>query len=216
MTKFDAFDAQVRRAFDLWAPTYEEEATRKLAGRGYSYAELGAAIAKLVPDSGVRGTVLEVGVGTGLLGEQVLKFATSVELHGIDISPAMLAIAESRDVYARLDLATADTFAYGREYSLIYSAFVFHSIGNQPRFLAGICSCLSPGAKLVLVDLLPSALENSDQGMRHSRTFEMGSPSNYMEVASFRELVQRYGFTVLHSERLGEERDYNHFWHTLV
>lgn len=208
-------DAELRAAFDTWAPTYEVDASAKLLARGYSYGELGAAIADVITSVPAIGPVLEVGTGTGVLGIEVARRVPELELSGLDISPDMLARARDKAVYSKLALAAADTYDYSRGYRAIYSSFVFHSIGNQAGFLARVRAGLLPGGRLVIIDLFPASLQNREAGVEHSRRFEKGAPSNYLEVLAFQRLVASAGFTVLESWLLGEEREYAHVWHVL-
>lgn len=207
------YDGELRAAFDTWAPTYEADATDKLIARGYSYAELGAAIADVIAVAPATGPVLEVGTGTGVLGIEVARRLPDVELNGLDISPSMLAHARDKAVYAALHLAAADAYDYSRGYRAIYSSFVFHSIGDQRGFLDRVRAGLRPGGRLVIVDLFPANMPDAEAGVEHSRQFEKGAPSNYLEVPAFQRLVTSAGFTILESKTVGEEREYAHVWH---
>lgn len=209
------FDDELRAAFDTWAPTYEDDATAKLIKRGYSYGELGAAIAEVIVAVPAAGPVLEVGTGTGVLGIEIARRIPDVELNGLDISPAMLARARDKAVYATLDLASADAYDYSRGYRSIFSAFVFHSIGDQAGFLDRVRAGLQPGARLVIVDLFPDSLPDTEAGVEHSRRFEKRAPSNYLEVQAFQRLATSAGFTILECKLMGEEREYAHVWHVL-
>lgn len=210
-----SWDDELRQAFDTWAPSYEADASAKLVSRGYSYDELGASVAAVVRSSDSGGPVLEVGTGTGVLGQEVVRRLPSIELSGLDISPQMLARAGAKNVYTRLELAAADEFDYSRGYAVIYSSFVFHSIADQAGFLERARSGLFEDGKLVIVDLFPGRLQSAQAGMEHSRLHEKGAPANYVEVGAFQRLVNIAGFRILESRNLGQEREYTHVWHLL-
>ena len=208
------FNSMVRTAFDQWAPSYENEARAKIAARGYSYEALGAAVAAAYEPS-APGPVLEVGVGTGLLGHEVSRARNDIELHGIDISPAMLSIAQSRGIYRHLDLAAADEIDYKTSYPLIYSAFAFHSFRNQSQFLDRVLEGLIEGGKVIIVDLFPSVPLSAAARLDHSRQFEKGAPSNYIDRDEFKSMVKDSGYSVVSERLLGEHRDFEHVWYQL-
>lgn len=59
----------------------------------YNYEKIATAIATLVSPNQ---TVLEIGVGTGLILEKLLEINSQYNLNGIDHTPAMLDIAKKR------------------------------------------------------------------------------------------------------------------------
>ena len=62
---------EVKSAFDDWATTYESDVVPKLDLRGYSYDELAKTILSYYDKSMDKKSILELGVGTGVLGERV-------------------------------------------------------------------------------------------------------------------------------------------------
>ena len=95
----------VRTLFDQYAADFEAALVERLAYRGP--ALLRAAVERtLRPPTGTLrfAAMLDLGCGTGLAGE---TFRPNVgHLTGVDLSPAMVARAKSKDLYDRL--ATAD------------------------------------------------------------------------------------------------------------
>ena len=86
--------ADSRRYYRDWAESYDSAFARATAYR--SPGVIAAAYAGL----GGRGPVLDVGAGTGLVGE-ALQGAGIGPVDGIDISAEMLAAAERKRVYRR-------------------------------------------------------------------------------------------------------------------
>lgn len=211
MTPTD-YDRELRVAFDLWAPTYEDDATAKIAARGHSYMSMGRDIARLAtgPEP-----VLEVGVGSGLLGAQVAGHLDEMALHGLDISPAMLELARARGVYERLDLVAADAFDYRSSYNLVYTAFAFHSIRDQAQFLAKVKGSLTANGTLLVIDLFPTEPLTPEVSNEHSRLHEKGAPSNYVTEHELRQLAEGAGFEVGQARVLGERRAFEHRWFEL-
>ena len=90
-------DAYVRRLFDQYAPRFDTALVEKLAYR--APALLRAAIAQTAPDRRfARG--YDLGCGTGLAGAMVR--AATDWLGGVDLSPAMVRLAEQKRIYDEL------------------------------------------------------------------------------------------------------------------
>ena len=53
-------------------------------------------------------SILELGVGTGVLGERVKSLVPSTEIDGLDISSEMLKRSKEKAVYNHLYLGSAD------------------------------------------------------------------------------------------------------------
>lgn len=80
-----------RLLFDIFAPTYETT----LNDIGYQAADK---IAELFAP--LKGNVLDLGCGTGLLGEKI--YNEENHLYGVDISPNMLKVAKEKNIYTEL------------------------------------------------------------------------------------------------------------------
>lgn len=89
--------ADVVELYDSWADDYDDELLDEL---GYVAPQLTAeAFRRHVPDHGAM--VLDVGCGTGLVGEELAK-AGYRHVDGLDISGEMLARAQKKGVYEAL------------------------------------------------------------------------------------------------------------------
>lgn len=139
-------DGYVQQIFDDYAPRFDQHLTEQLAYRVPEH--IGAAIDDVAPSRRFA-TALDLGCGTGLLGQQ-LRARCDV-LHGVDVSRGMLARADEKAVYDRLraaDLAVflADVAPLGtRVYDLITAADVLIYVGALAGVFAGVAACLAPG-----------------------------------------------------------------------
>lgn len=82
---------ELKQFYDGSAPNYDSF----VSGRGYVLPRKVALKASLSLSGGPR-SVLDVGCGTGLLGQEIRALKPSWEITGVDISKEMLNIAESR------------------------------------------------------------------------------------------------------------------------
>ena len=86
-----------RRIYREWAETYDEQTTQEFGWMGFKPAA--EAFAARVLDKSAR--ILDAGCGTGLSGV-ALADQGFTNLHGMDLSPEMLAVAEKTGVYKTL------------------------------------------------------------------------------------------------------------------
>ncbi len=139
--------AKVRRAWEKGAPGYDKQIAffeRIWFGGGRQW--LGAR---------ARGRVLEVAIGTGLN----LPFypAATTTITGIDLSPAMLAIARQRaaDLGVHVDLHTGDAQALPFDdatFDTVVCALSLCTIPDPATAIAEMRRVLLPGGRLLLLD----------------------------------------------------------------
>ena len=103
--------------------------------------------------------IADVGCGNGVLATEAALMGAEVD--GIDISPAMLALAEiyarDRKAPVRMQSAGLLSFAYRPEsYDLIVSEFTLHHLPDfwKAVALARIFAALKPGANFYLRDIV--------------------------------------------------------------
>ncbi|MGF1500486.1 MAG: class I SAM-dependent DNA methyltransferase [Paracoccaceae bacterium] len=96
-TVYGAADpSEARAAYDRWAESCDAENI----ANGFRLAGLAATmVARHVPPG--DGPILEAACGTGQLGEHLRLFGYG-DLHGLDLSPGMLAVAARLGAYASL------------------------------------------------------------------------------------------------------------------
>ncbi len=140
--KVDAADAPpsafVEALFDQYAEKFDHALVDTL---GYRVPEfLAEAIARARP--GRFGLALDLGCGTGLMGERLKAFCDRLE--GFDISAEMLRKARAKGVYDRLEKADLQTFSYGGpKADLVTAADVFMYVGALGGIMKTVAGLLA-------------------------------------------------------------------------
>ncbi|MEM7742392.1 MAG: class I SAM-dependent methyltransferase [Pseudomonadota bacterium] len=129
-----------------WAETYD---TDFVAAMGYVYHEN---VAKAFHDVGGTGPVLDVGAGTGLVGQAVREALPDLDVDAIDISAEMLGVAREKNIYRALFEAdlTKPLELPDAAYSGIVSAGTFTHGHVGPVCLPELMRIARPGAVFVL------------------------------------------------------------------
>jgi len=124
----------VSRLFDQYARTFDAHLISELHYTGP------AVLRDLVArhNGGRRGRALDVGCGTGLVGEAVLPLVETID--GVDLSARMLDVAAARGIYSTLTHAALDDFLQRatRPYDLILACDVFIYLGDLRLTFQGI------------------------------------------------------------------------------
>ncbi len=204
-----ADDAYVTQLFDRFAPHFD-----RVLGL-LQYTVPGVAEAWMDTQFGPpRGTlrVLDVGCGTGLVGERVRPWAA--HLVGADLSRKMLEIAAERRVYHILycvelvefleRISSGDTTRPNEPtgFDCVIAADVLCYFGDLTRFLAAAVSVLGPGGRLAFSTEDAAEAEAPDGFVlrphgryAHTRAYiESLLPEGVQ--ASFATIVPRYELTV--------------------
>ncbi len=140
--------AYVEALFDDYAPRFEESLVAKL---GYQVPEaLATAIGEVMAARGVQrvGRALDLGCGTGLMGERLRPLADRLE--GVDLSARMLTEARRKGIYDQLEKADLVSFLDAEEGTagLIVAADVFNYVGALEPALTAASRALTPGGLL--------------------------------------------------------------------
>jgi ubiquinone/menaquinone biosynthesis C-methylase UbiE len=108
------------------------------------------------------GTVLDLGIGSGLVAEAVLETFPRADLVGVDLSEPMLELARrrlerfgSRVRLLRHDLARLDALALQHSaFRVVFAVQTLHHLSDSEKAaaLAHIASLLEPGGVVVIVD----------------------------------------------------------------
>lgn len=134
----------VRRLFDQYAARFETSLVDRLDYCGP--ALLREAVAAVMWEAGrpLRfAAMFDLGCGTGLAGAAFAPFVDS--LVGVDLSPAMIAQAEAKELYQRL--LTADVIealkAEAKHYDLAVAADVFVYVNELDPIVAAVAKILT-------------------------------------------------------------------------
>jgi len=138
-------DFALRETFDGVASRFDK---LMVDGLGYSGHLHVRDLAARVLAPGARALrVLDLGCGTGLVGEAFKDLAAGGRLDGIDLAPKMIEVARRRGIYDDLILGDLESVlsAPGPSYDLIVSADTMIYLGDlMPTFL-GVFRRLAPG-----------------------------------------------------------------------
>jgi len=94
-----------------------------------------------------HGKVLDIGCGTGVLTNEIAKFAQ--EAIGIDASPAMVEKAKSAYPALRFMVMDARALPWEGAFDAVFSNAVFHFVKEQDVLLGGVHKSLAPKGALV-------------------------------------------------------------------
>lgn len=138
--------AMTLEVFERFAPTYDST-LEKLGNRGPDTMARLLAVLDLPRKRTL--SVLDAGCGTGLCGPLLRPYAK--RLHGVDLSPAMLAKAKPKkqyDALSRCDLGSIGTYPTG-PFDLIVSSDVLVYFGDLAQVIANFAAVLRPGGWLL-------------------------------------------------------------------
>lgn len=153
--------------------------------------------------SRAHGNVLEVAVGTG---RNLGLYRPDVSVTGIELSPAMLAIARSRatslGIEASLHEADAEAlpFADGT-FDTVVCALALCSIPNPEQAIAEMYRVLAPGGVLLLLDHVGSTSRPLHAAQRIAERLTIPLAGEHFTRRQ-RPLVESAGFRIEESERL--------------
>ncbi len=148
---------------------------------------------------GTQGRVLEIACGTGSLS-RMLTFSS---YHGLDISPAAIAVAEQKaaDIHlpqgAHLPTYEAADFHDWQVPQQLFDTVVcvdaISCFRDQPLVLSKITQCLGPGGNLVLTTINPFVYH------RIKRVWENGPVSHWYTRDELHSLIQSPGLEISES-----------------
>jgi phosphatidylethanolamine/phosphatidyl-N-methylethanolamine N-methyltransferase len=203
----------ILKTYARYAPVYDQTFGWLLSFRGRAMA---AGVANRRPGSG---KILEVGVGTGL---SLSYYRPEHEVHGIDISPDMLARAEGRVQRRKLSHVSSLRIMDARslEYSdntfdTVVAAYVMSVVPEPDTVMREIERVCKPGGDVVIINHFASA-----NGMRRNVESMLAPLSNklgwrpdmpvevILENTTLREVGRRIlpplgMFTLLHLRKEG-------------
>lgn len=118
-----------RLLFDNFAPTYEKTLKNINYGVADKIADIYAPL---------NGNILDLGCGTGLLGEKIKNIDNRI--FGVDISAEMLVIAATKGIYADLYNQDIETFLQANRHKFDYvtAADVFCYFGDLEKIIKAV------------------------------------------------------------------------------
>ncbi len=168
-----------RAHFDTQASEYDSEHNSRL-----HYAEMQQVLLRAIPQPPESPlSVLELGVGTALMTERILKRFKSANLEGLELSGDMLAGARNRllPFGKRVNLSQMDfaTKLPSAEYDVICSSLALHHLPrtNRDLFYRRLARCLVQGGVLVIADRVKpptEALSDRYKAMRYRELLDLG------------------------------------------
>jgi predicted TPR repeat methyltransferase len=185
----------LRRTFDD-ASSQFEESMGKLAYR--AHLQLRELAARVVPPDAQRLRILDLGSGTGLVGDAFKDLSAGGRLDGIDLSPRMTDEARKRDIYSRIIVGDIETVLAAPMplYDLALAADTMIYLGDLGPSFTGVSRCLSPGG-FFLFSVEKKEGDGWEQTsvnrFRHSETYlrEQGARAGLI-LADLQECVLRY------------------------
>lgn len=183
----------VSRTFDVYADNFDEHLTQVL---GYQTPQqLKQALEAYAPTGEARWDVLDLGCGTGLVGEALAPWAR--HMVGVDLSAKMLDKARAREVYQTLtcaDLLTVMRGAADASQDLIVAGDVFVYLGQLDEIVAESKRVLRPQGLLAFsVEVLKDADDAAEYRLQTSGRYSQSL--TYLD-----KLASSNAFNVLVSE----------------
>jgi predicted TPR repeat methyltransferase len=167
-------DFALRDMFDEVATRFDQLMVDGLDYRGHLHLRT-LADAKLPPlKPPLR--ILDLGCGTGLVGDAFKDLAAGGRLDGIDLAPRMIEVARKRGIYDDLILGDLETVlaAPGPDYDLIVSADTMVYLGDLAPTFRGVFNRLAAGGFYLFAveSKTGSGWEQTDVSrFRHSETY---------------------------------------------
>jgi predicted TPR repeat methyltransferase len=137
----------VRHLFDQFSSDYD---ARMLGQLGYGAPAILRSLAVFaIPDRSRTYSILDLGCGTGLAGMAFKDIASMLD--GVDLSPAMIEKARSREIYRELRIGDLESALeeIGRKYDLLLAADTLVYLGDLKKVFDGAQRRLLPGGSFL-------------------------------------------------------------------
>jgi predicted TPR repeat methyltransferase len=166
-------DFALRGMFDEVATQFDQLMVDGLEYRGH--VQLRSFADAELPGLKAPLRILDLGCGTGLVGESFKDFGAGGCLDGIDLSPRMLDVARKRGIYNELILGDLETVLAepGPSYDLIVSADTMVYLGDlAPTFRGVFNRLVAGGYYLFACEARPGeGWEQNTNRFRHSEAY---------------------------------------------
>lgn len=134
-----------RKIYRDWADTYDEQTREEFGWMGFKPAA--EEFAKRI--AGKNSKILDAGCGTGLSG-QALAALGYTNIHGRDLSPEMLEVAATRNVYQSLGEVDLTQPLSERGFDAVLSVGVFGFGPPDPEHIPYIVATVKPDGLVIL------------------------------------------------------------------
>jgi predicted TPR repeat methyltransferase len=139
----------MRRLFDEFSADYDAKMVDGLGYRGHEH--LRSLFDRLRPDAKAPLAILDLGCGTGLVGDMFKDLAAGGRLDGVDLAPQMIEAARRRGVYSELHLNDLESHLAvpGLSYDLVLAADTMIYLGDLRPTFTGVAQHLNPNGLYV-------------------------------------------------------------------
>ena len=193
-----------------WASLYDALVWLISFGRGRNVRQAILALAEINPGD----KLLDVGCGTGDLGIAALAIAGPTgEVHGIDASPQMIAVARQKAARANLDIRfevdVIESLSFPDDhFDIVTSTLMMHHLPNdlKRKGLAEMYRVTKPGGRILIVDIESSRGGSLGQRLSDLMIHLHGGHSAMQDnVQKLLPFVEDAGFTGTETQRIGRQ-----------
>ncbi len=169
-------ETYVSDLFDDYAAVFDKELIDEL---GYCVPQqIERQIKKILVGCKAKPTVLDIGCGTGLVGETLRCLVEAID--GVDLSPKMIEVARKKRIYTELFEADFESFLFNRDlgkkkYNMVVSGDALVYCGKLDKVSTGVFQRLDSDGVFCF-----SLEENSSPGYQLQRSGRYSHSSNYV------------------------------------
>ena len=148
------------KGFDLWSDTYDESVDVSDKNNTYPFAgyeKLINIVLKIILNNGKKSTVLDIGIGTGVLSTELYK--NEHKITGIDFSEEMIKVCKERMPLSKM---IQYDFSKGlpdelncEKYDYIISTYAFHHLNDNEKiiFIKKLLEKINKNSLLIIGDV---------------------------------------------------------------
>ena len=188
-----------RNLYRNWASTYDDDFALR---NKYVYPKSISSICAGLVDTTSQLSILDIGCGTGIVGTCLSELLLTSIIDGVDISPEMLEVAQSKiradanPVYSQLfeaDLTKSISFADAK-YDVAISAGTFTHGHLGPDALINVLSVVRPGGRMVVgINKVHFGANGFNASLQQAQVSNRISAPTFSEVQIYDEGSPHYG-----------------------
>jgi ubiquinone/menaquinone biosynthesis C-methylase UbiE len=197
----DGRKTSAKNQFDSWSRWYDRSILQFIF-----FGPTHRAILRSLDSVTTGSTILDVGCGTGLLAEKLLKSSPDVSVVGVDLAPGMIHHAEQRcerfGERAKFMVGDSEHLPFAdRTFDAVTCSHSFHHYPNQPAVVAEFSRVLKSKGVLLLADANTDCLWGKVLFDGFVNWLEGGV--THCSPSRFRELLDGAGFDVVAQKKGG-------------